>query len=55
MTTEAQVSATCPGVLVWYECTGGAVLHCSHCGHITVTGNWNDAQHALADVLMEGC
>lgn len=44
----------CPGIFIWYPCTAGAVLECSHCGHITVTGNWNETKHNNTPVLMEG-
>jgi len=45
---------TCDGPFIWYPCTGGAVLHCAACGHITVTGNWNEPRHAHTPVLTEG-
>lgn len=44
----------CPGPFVWFPCTGGAVLLCAACGQITVTRNWNDAEHARTPILMEG-
>jgi hypothetical protein len=44
----------CYGPLIWYACTGGAVLHCAACGHITVTGNWNEPEHMYAEILREG-
>lgn len=45
---------SCAGPFVWYACTNGGILHCSACGHITVTGNFNDHPHAHTPVLMEG-
>jgi len=45
---------SCAGPFVWYPCTGGGILHCAACGHITVTGNWNELRHAHTPVLMEG-
>lgn len=44
----------CEGPFIWYACTGGAILHCTSCGQITVTGNWNDPAHTHTPVLMEG-
>lgn len=44
----------CAGPFIWYACEGGAILHCAACGHITVTGNWNEPAHAHTGVLMEG-
>jgi hypothetical protein len=45
---------TCEGPFIWYPCTDGAVLECATCGQVTVTGNWNDLDHAETPVLMEG-
>lgn len=44
----------CPGPLIWFPCEGGAVLECATCGHVTVTGNFNDATHAGTDLIREG-
>ena len=44
----------CEGPFICDPCTGGGVLHGAACGHITVTGNWNDEAHAHTGVLMEG-
>lgn len=48
--------ATCPGPFIWYDADdgGGAVLECSACGHITVTGNFHEARHADTPLLTEG-
>ncbi|BAP96622.1 hypothetical protein [Mycobacteroides abscessus] len=48
------MSSECQGPWVWYPCTNGAVLQCSTCEQITVTGNINDAAHRLTPILAEG-
>lgn len=50
----ASMSSECQGPWVWYPCTNGAVLQCSTCEQITVTGNINDAAHRLTPILPEG-
>jgi len=44
----------CEGPLIWYPCEGGGVLECATCGHITVTGNFNEYAHAETPVMAEG-
>jgi hypothetical protein len=47
----------CNGTLVWYFAgpePNGAVLHCSRCGEINVTGNFTDPAHADSPIMREG-
>jgi hypothetical protein len=45
---------TCPGPFIWFTCEGGGVLECATCGHFTVTGNFNEPEHAETPILTEG-
>lgn len=45
---------TCPGPFIWYPASQGAVLLCATCRHLTVTGNWNQPEHAYTPILTEG-
>lgn len=50
----------CPGPMVWFDVPSddqhdpGAVLECSACGAINVTGQPLDRAHALTPLLREG-
>jgi hypothetical protein len=44
----------CQGPFIWYPCDSGAVLLCAACGHLTVTGNFNEPAHAHTPILMAG-
>jgi hypothetical protein len=54
---SAREAPACDGTLIWYfagEEPNGAVLHCSRCGEINVTGNFTDPAHAGSPVMREG-
>lgn len=45
----------CEGPLIWYDVeAGGAILECSHCDYIVVSGGMNDAEHLQTPLIREG-
>lgn len=57
MSEDEAVNDECSGVLVWFFAgaeENGAVIECSACGFITVTGNFNPPGHLYNEMLREG-
>lgn len=51
----------CPGPLVWFDVPvlrdgeqPAAILECSRCSYVMVSGSFLDPRHAMAPVLREG-
>lgn len=44
----------CAGILVWFPLAdrSAAILECSACGFVIVTGNFFDSAHAECEILM---
>lgn len=50
-----QPAEMCPGPLVWFDVPpDAAILECSACGYVIITGSYHDEAHALTPLMKEG-
>lgn len=57
----ARPTSTCEGPLIWYSVSGpdtieetAAILACTRCTYLIVSGSFHDPAHAFTPVLREG-
>ncbi len=48
--------SACEGPLIWYEVGQGesALVRCTACGYIVISGGYNDHAHSAAPIMREG-